>query len=274
MPNPLKASTLLAGARAGAQFSVSLSRVGAAAVFALIFAHSASGVVPLITDDADTVELGKFQVSAGGLLDKTAGEQNYIIPVNLVLGVSSRGEVGATFGYQWRDGAGPAPDKSNASGSTDLLLATKWQLWRTSDEAFKLSTRVDLKLPVASRSHGFGTGDVDGGLVLIATRSWGTTTLDWNIGYLANDLSSGATEDDRWFFGQAVRQRLDEHWTIIGEVFAVVPHTGQGGSANFHFSGGAQFTVRENLLISALIGSAAGHDSPDLTSYVGFTVVY
>ena len=272
MPNPLKASTLLAGAGAGVQFSVGLSRVGV--VFALIFAHSASGVVPLVTDDADTVELKKIQLSAGAFLDKTAGEQNYLIPVNLVMGVSARGEVGATFGYQWRDGAGTAPDKANASGSTDLLLASKWQLWRTSDAAFKLSTRVDLKLPAASRSRGFGTGDVDGGLVLIATRSWGTTALDWNIGYLANDLSSGATEDDRWFFGQAVRQKLDEHWTIIGEIFAVVPHTGQGGSANFHFSGGAQFTVHENLLISALIGSAAGHDSPDLTGYLGFTVVY
>jgi hypothetical protein len=243
-------------------------------VLALIFAHSASGVVPLVTDDADTVELGKFQLSAGGQLDKTAGEQLYIIPANLVMGISARGEVGATFGYQWRDGAGTAPDKSNASGSTDLLLATKWQLWRRSDEAFKLSTRVDLKLPVAARSRGFGTGDVDGGLVLIATRSWGATALDWNIGYLANDLTSGATEDDGWFLGQAVRHKLDERWTIIGEVFAVLPHTGQGGSANFHFSGGTQFAVRENFLISALIGSAAGRNSPDLTSYLGFTVVY
>jgi hypothetical protein len=274
MPNPLKASTLLAGARAGAQFSVGLSKLGAAVAFALMFAHSASGVVPLVTDDADTVEPRKLQLSVGGLLDKTAGEQLYIFPANLVMGVSARGEVGATFGYQWRDGAGRAPDKSNAGGSTDLLLATKWQLWRTSDEAFKLSTRVDLKLPVASRSRGFGTGDFDGGLVLIATRSWGTTSLDWNIGYQANDLTSGAMEDDGWFLGQAVRQKLDERWTIIGEIYAVLPHTGQGGSANFHFSGGAQFTVHENLLISAVIGSAAGHHSPDLTGYLGFTVVY
>jgi hypothetical protein len=273
MPNPLKPSTLIAGARAGVQFSAGLSRIGVV-VFALSLVHSASGVVPLVTDDADTVEPQKLQLSFGGLLQKTAEEQLNIFPANLVMGVSAHGEVSATLGYQWRDGTGTAPDKSNASGSTDVLLASKWQLWRTSDDAFKLSTRLDLKLPVASRSRGFGTGNVDGGLFLIATRSWGPTALDWNIGYVASDLTRGETGDDRWFLGQALRQKLDEHWTIVGETFAVLPHTGQGGSANFYFSGGAQFTVRENLLFSALIGSAAGHNSPDLTSYLGVTVVY
>jgi hypothetical protein len=263
------AVVVIAGARA--KLSAGFASV---VIFALNLVHSASGVVPLVTDDADTVEPQKLQLSVGGLLEKTAGERLYLLPVNLVMGVSSHGEVSATFGYQWRDGAGPAPDKASAGGSTDVLLASKWQLWRTSDDAFKLSTRLDLKLPVASRSRGFGTGNVDGGLFLIATRFWGLTSLDWNLGYLASDLSRGAAEDDRWFLGQALRQKLDEHWTIIGEIFAVLPHTGQGGSANFNFNGGAQFTVRENLLISALIGSAAGHNSPDLTSYLGVTVVY
>ena len=63
-------------------------------------------------------------------------------------------------------------------------------------------------------------------------------------------------------------------WTIISEIFAVIPNTGPGGSSNFHFDGGAQFTVNENLIISALLGCAAGHHSPDLTSYLGMTVVF
>lgn len=129
---------VIAGARA--KLSAGFA---SAVIFALILVHSVSAVVPLVTDDADTVEPQKFQLSVGGLLSKTAGEQLYIFPVNLVMGVSSRGEVGATFGYQWRDGTGTAPDKASAGGSTDVLLASKWQLWRTSDDAFKLSTRLD-----------------------------------------------------------------------------------------------------------------------------------
>jgi hypothetical protein len=242
----------------------------------LIFAGMAPAraVPPLITDDADTVEAGKWQLNTGAQFVHTASEQLFLFPVNLVTGVNSRAEVGLTFGYQGRDGAGATPEKSDASGVADLLLETKWRLWQAADEKFKVSARFDLKLPTASRSRGFGTGDLDTDAVLIATRSWGATEIDWNLGYIAVDPARGSARDDRWFFGQALRQKLSERWTFISETFAIVPNTGAGGSSNFHFNAGAQFTVRENLIISALAGSAAGHHSPDLTSFVGMTVVF
>lgn len=236
--------------------------------------NSVRAVPPLVTDDADTVEPGKWQLNIGGQFVHTASEQLFVFPVNLVTGVNSRGEVGATFGYQSRDGAGTAPETSDANGVTDLLVASKWRLWKAADEKFKVSARVDLKLPTASRSRGFGTGDLDTGLVLIATRSWGATEIDWNLGYIAVDLARGLARDDHWFFGQALRQKLSERWTFISETFAIVPNTGAGGSSNFQFNAGAQFTVRENLIISALLGSAAGHHSPDLTSFVSVTIVF
>jgi len=127
-------------------------------------------------------------------------------------------------------------------------------------------------VPTASEDSGLGTGNWDTGVVLIATREWGRTSIDWNVGYSANDLSAAELGDDHWFLGQAVRQQLTDRWTAIGEIFAILPHS--NGSANIHFSGGAQLTVRENLVLSALIGSAVGHNSPDLTSYLGFTFVY
>jgi hypothetical protein len=236
--------------------------------------NPARAVPPLITDDADTVEPGQWQINTGSLFVRTASEQLFLFPVNLVTGLSSRGEVGVTLGYQVRDGTGSAPEKGDATGVTDLFLETKWRLWQAEDEKFKVSTRLDLKLPTASRSRGFGTGDLDAGVVLIATRSWGKTEIDWNLGYIAVDPSRGLARDDRWFFGQALRQKLNDRWTFISETFAIVPNTGAGGSSNFHFNAGAQFTIRENLIIWALLGSAAGHHSPDLTSFFGMTVVF
>lgn len=234
----------------------------------------ARAVPPLITDDADTVDPGQWQLNTGCLFSHTASEQLFVFPVNLVTGLNSRAEVGLTIGYQGRDGAGIAPETRDASGVTDLFLETKWHLYQSADENFNVSARFDLKLPTASRSQGFGTGDVDTDVVLIATRSWGETEIDWNLGYIAVDPARGSARDDRWFFGQALRQKLSERWTFISEIFAIVPNTGAGGSSNFHFNAGAQFTVRENLIISALIGSAAGHRSPDLTSFVGVTIVF
>lgn len=228
----------------------------------------ARAVSPLVTDDADTVEAGRLQLNMGWQFNRNASTKLNSTPINAVLGLNSRGEIGLTFGYQWRDGT------TAADGITDLTIATKWRLWHTEDEKFKLSARADVKIPTAPEHNGLGDGNADAGVGLIATRCWGSTCLDWGIGYAAIDFSSGRFADDHWFLGQAVRHTLNKSWTIIGETFALLPQSKEGGSANINFSAGAQFTVRENLLISALIGSAAGSNSPDLTGYLGFTLVY
>jgi hypothetical protein len=235
----------------------------------LMFSNSAIfAVSPLVVDDADTVERGRLQLNAGWQVSRTGSESLFSLPINPVLGLNSRGELGATFGYLWRSGS------SDADGVADLFIATKWHLWQTPDEKFKISARFDLKVPTASEHNDLGTGNWDTGIVFIATREWGRTSFDWNIGYSANDLSNGVFGDDHWLLGQAVRQQLSDRWTAIAEIFAILPHSNAGGSANIHFNGGAQLSVRDNLLVSALIGSAAGHNSPDLTSYLGFSFVY
>jgi hypothetical protein len=245
------------------------------AVFLIVAAAARTcAVVPLVTDDADTVEAGKWQLNAGWLFTQSASEKLLASPVNLVTGLNSHAELGITFGYQRRDGAGAGPDKNDASGVTDILVGNKWRLWQAADEKLKIGARFDLKLPTAPGSRGLGTGDFDTAVTMIATRSVGNTDIDWNVGYVALDLAHRHARDDHWFFGQAIRRKINDRWTLIGEIFATVPNTGSGGSSNFHFSAGPQFTARENLVISALLGSEAGHHSPDLTGYLGVTVVY
>jgi hypothetical protein len=80
--------------------------------------------------------------------------------------------------------------------------------------------------------------------------------------------------DDHWFLGQAVRHELNKHWTLIGETYALLPQGDKDASVNVHFNGGAQFNLRNNFLLSALIGTAVCRNSPDLTSYLGFTWVF
>jgi hypothetical protein len=184
------------------------------------------------------------------------------LPVNPIIGLTSRGEIGATFGYQWRDGSGTGPGERDTDGITDILFSTKWRLWQTGDENFKLSARFDLKLPTASEHRDLGTGDTDGDVLLIATRSWGNTSLDWNVGYTAVDLSRSASDADHWFLGQAVRQELNKRWTLIGEIYATLSQTDTEGSLNVHFNGGVQFSAYEDFIISALVGTASGDASP------------
>ena len=108
-------------------------------------------------------------------------------------------------------------------------------------------------------------------IILIATRNWGNTYWDWNIGYTAVDAAHSNFDDDRWFLGQAVRRQLNDHWALIGDAYTTFPQGGAGASANFNFEGGVQFNLRDDFLLSVLAGSAIGHDSSDLTGYIGFT---
>jgi hypothetical protein len=76
------------------------------------------------------------------------------------------------------------------------------------------------------------------------------------------------------FVGQTIRQMLNEKRTLLAEVFAFLPNTRVGGHANWYFSGGPQWSVGENVSFCALVGSAAGHKSPDLTGTLEVTLTF
>lgn len=231
----------------------------------LASAPALHAVSPLVTDDADTGEPGKLQLNCDFFVFRTGSISLYSGQFNPVLGLTPRLELGAIFGYQWRQGSGSTPTTSDAHDITDLTIAPKFRLWPSSDDRLKFSARMDLKLPTASKRHGLGTGDPDIGLVGIATYKLGKTSFDSNLGYYAIDISHTDFDNDHWFIGEAIRHEINEKWTIAAEAYGLLPNTGTGGHATWYFSAGPQWSVRDNILVTALIGSAAGHGSPDLT---------
>ena len=156
------------------------------------------------------------------------------------------------------------------------LEAQEDQSWaeRLGIDKLKFTARLDLKLPTASSSRALGTGDPDVGLVGIATYKVGKTSFDSNLGYYAIDSSRADFDNDRWFIGEAVRYELNKDWTVVAEAYGLLPNTRAGFYANWYFSGGLQSSVRENLIVTALIGSAAGHKSPDLTGTFEITLTF
>ena len=111
-------------------------------------------VSPLVTDDADTVEAGKLQLNCDFQFIRTSSTSLYFVPINPVLGLTPRLELGAIFGYQWRDGSGSTPTTSDADDLTDLTIAPKLRLWQGLEDKLKFSARMDLKLPTASERQG------------------------------------------------------------------------------------------------------------------------
>jgi hypothetical protein len=205
------------------------------------------------------------QVNAGWQLQRAAPAALHTALVNPVFGLGNRAELGTTFGYQWRD-------EPPADGVTGLAFATKLRLWGA-DGGFKVSTRLDLKLPTASDARGLGTGNVDFGATLIATRCWGATCLDANVGYTAVDGSRVVFGDDQYFVGLAARREASARWTLVGESYAVLPHGSPAPPVAVHFDLGAQLAATDDLVLSILVGSAIGRGSPDLTGFLGFSCV-
>lgn len=240
----------------------------------LSFQNALFAVSPLVTDDADTVEPGKLQINSDFFFARTSSTTLYAVPINPVLGLTPLAELGMIFGYQWRDGSGRTPATSDADDLTDLTIAPKIRLWQGLEDKLKFGARMDLKLPTASDRHGLGTGDPDIGLVGIATYKLGKTSFDSNIGYYAIDISRADFGNDRWFIGEAVRHELNKEWTFLAEAFGLLPNTRAGGYATWYFSGGPQWSVRENIVLTALFGSAAGHKSPDLTGTLEVTLTF
>jgi len=190
---------------------------------------AAYGVSPLVVDDADTTEPGRLQLNPDFAFVRKGTVWLYSTPINPVVGINDRAELGVLFGYQWREGSGSIPITADADGISDLTIQPKVWLWQGLGDNLKLTTRVDVKLPTASEHRGLGTGNCDIGLVAIATYKSGKTNFDWNLGYFPIDVSRSNFGDDRRFVGCAVRRELTKEWTVLAETYAVLPHTHAGG---------------------------------------------
>jgi hypothetical protein len=243
----------------------------AMAVAVLVLARPALAVFPLTIDDADAVTFGHYQLNAAWLVSHTDTSDLHVLPVNPVVGIATHGELGVTGGYAWRDGRGPTRNTDDTDGMTDLAIRTKWELGTHADQRLNLAIAVEVDVPTGSAHRGLGTGHVDVGGTFVATRAWGSTAFDWNLGYQVFDAGNGSIGDDAWLVGQAVRHQLDDRWTMIGEAYGVLPHTDGGAHAGF-FDAGVQLRLTEHALLSVLVGTAVGRDSPDFNGTLAVTI--
>jgi hypothetical protein len=229
---------------------------------------AALAVDPLVTDDADTVDSGLLQIVTGWQFNRADSIDLNGYYLNPTVGITTRGEFGTTFGYQWRDGA------DGADGIADLSFETKWRLLGNDDSAWRTSVRFDLKIPTASPASGLGTGTPDADVFLIVTYSHTNTSLDWDLGYIKNDTSHARFGADQWFLGQAVRQQLNDTWTLMGEAYVTISNSDAGVPLNLNFDGGIQYSMGQNIQLSVLLGSAVGRDSPQLTANFCLTWIF
>jgi len=222
---------------------------------------AALAVRPLTTDDADTVEYTRLQLSLAGNYLHERGARVFALPFNVVYGVSYNCEFGVLAGPQWlrhsRDG-----EKRWGAGALDTGLSLKYRWLNNTNAGFIFSTRADVKLPTASENLGLGTGAYDGGLVLLLTKTWRDFSFDSNLGYTFNDPSDRLGNGEV-FAGQSMRYALTEKLSAVGEIIARVP-VETGGSTMAEIHGGFQWEIARDLVLDGLIGTGLTSSSPHL----------
>jgi hypothetical protein len=238
----------------------------------MAFAGAAHAAYPLVIDDATTVAPKEFEIVSAMEHQRYGDDWILALPFDVTYGIGSRLDAGIGFGYQFvadnDDGK-----RRRSDGFLDTVLAVKGRWLEQERHGVTLSLAAGVKLPTASERKGLGSGDIDVEVMLLATRSWGRTSLDANAGYTWSRPFAVRREPDLIFYGLAGRHSLTPSLELFGEVFAESPIDDWDGT-EVVLRGGFQYLLSESLLWGGGLGTGLRRGSPDLTVTTGLTWLF
>jgi hypothetical protein len=227
------------------------------------------GAYPLVVDDAETVAHGEAEVVWAMEYERYGRDWALAFPVDVTFGLMPRLDAGVGVGYQFVGWAANGEDRRK-DGFLDTVLSFKGRVLEQEHHQISLSLTAGVKLPTASEGKGLGSGDADAEMLLVATRSWGLTSLDANVGYTFSRPFAVRRESDLLFYGLAARHLLADSLELFGEVYAESPHE-DWGATEVVVRGGFQMALTDWLLWGAALGTGLRREGPDLTATTGIT---
>lgn len=224
---------------------------------------------PLTTDDAWTVEKGKFQLELG--LDATRQDNNdreYNPSITLSYGLSEKADLGLGIGYvfvQPEEG-----EKEHGLADTELKLKYRWM--DEKDWIPALATAAKLKIPTASESKGLGSGRPDWGINFIATKNFSKRlVLHLNFGYTFIGDGNSDKELNYSMGGQFV---LTDKWALVGEVFGTNNLNGKKEDDPFSGLLGTYYLISERLIWDVGMEIGMNSAAPDYRLTTGITLLF
>lgn len=177
---------------------------------------------PLTTDDAWTVERGKFQVEMGlDFLREDNHDRGFTPSLTFTYGVLDQMDLGVGSGYlvvHPKEG-----ENENGIGDTEVKL--KYRL--TDEKGWRPAFAVAglLKIPTASEPRGLGSGKTDFTVNTILTKSLTKRLiLHLNLGYTFLG-EKGA--DNELNYSLACQFILTEKWALVGEIAGINNFSGR-----------------------------------------------
>jgi hypothetical protein len=239
----------------------------------LVGALQAHAGRPLVTDDADPVELGRVEVEAGLELETSTQSYTLTAPFAFGFGLTDWLEVAIKPSGLYVDDQDASPRR--VAGVGDLVLEAKARL-PFRPFALDLALVPSLKIPTADEDRGLGTGEVDGGALFVLTKAFtDARKLHVNAGYTVTGKAPGARLQDVLFIGLAGETSLaglaEERLQVVAEVFGTTKEA-EDGRGDIQGRLGVRYLVVEDVIVDAAIGrSFTSRPQVEFFATVGLT---
>jgi hypothetical protein len=233
----------------------------------LLACHSAFASLPFVTDDAEPIERGHFEVNTGAAGTVRQGESSGALPaVEINYGATENLEASVNLGMSFMH---PSGEKVHY-GFGDMELGVKYRFITEDDKGIRpqMAFSPSVLIPTGNDRLGLGDGHGHVLLPLWAQKTIGSWTTFGGGGYVVNHH---ANEKGYWIAGWAAVRKINEQLELGGEVF----YTGAARDANpsslaFNLDGQYSFTDHDRLLFSAGRGLTHVRQTNQLSYYIGY----
>lgn len=249
-------------------------------LLAVLWAGSAFGAHPLITDDTGTQGKGKFQFEFIGEYGRDEEDgtrsRSILLPTVPVItcGLADNMDIVLGISYEYgktEDGEGT----SKVEGISDSSVELKWRFYDSG--GLSLALKPGVTFPTGDEEKGFGTGRMTYGLFLIATLAGGDesvltegTAVHVNLGYRRNKNRVGEREGI-WHASVAGEVEVSSGLRAVANIGAERNADRASSTPPAFILGGVIYSVMENLDIDLGIKGGLTRPETDYSVLAGIT---
>jgi len=233
------------------------------------FSQEAFAARPLSTDDAGTVDRGRFEAEFGfEYADDTDKEHNSAMA--LTFGLAKTWDIGLEVPYVYID----VRDGSNVDGPGDVMFCSKYRLLDEDKYSPAIAAVFSIKTKSGDEDKGLGSGALDYGVVSVLTKELEKFIIHLNLGYTYVGLPEPESHDDIFSYALAVEYSFNDRLNLAAELAGETDFDRGFNDNIFGFLLGFNYSFSEALKFDFGIGLGVSRASPDYSVTSGFTFCF
>lgn len=250
------------------------------AIYCLSLPALASAAHPLATDDTGTLGKMKFQVETSAEFGWDRESINGVatnadsqdLNASITAGILEPLDLVVAFPFTWLQVTADGAKIYDNGGLNDLSMAIKWRFLEIGPVSF--AVRPSITFPTGDYNRGLGAGRPAYGVTLISTVEFKPVAVHANVGFAHQKYTDADREWSRenlWNLSLAGTVEVMKNLQVVAEIGATT--NGESGSATWptFMTGGAIYSVIENLDISLGVKGGLTKPEPDIALLTGVT---